>query len=161
MKKSHVPGILVLLVFVTFTVSVLLVLLSGADTVQKLTHRDQSTYQQRTTVQYLATRIHQSDLIGAVSVDNSGEISTLVLKEEIDGQIYETRIYCYNGYLREMFCLAGLGLSAEFGEEILPMKNFQAHYDGNYIQIQLHLPDDSHENCIFYLRSNGGLSHEK
>ena len=44
MKKSNLTGVLVLLVFTVFMVSVLLVLLSGADTVQQLTQRDKRTY---------------------------------------------------------------------------------------------------------------------
>ena len=88
MKKNNLTGVLVLLVFAVFMVSVLLVLLSGADTVQKLTERDQRTYHHRTAVQYLTTRVRQADCAGAVSVDNSDDISTLILKEEIDGQLY-------------------------------------------------------------------------
>ena len=41
MKKNNLTGVLVLLVFAVFMVSVLFVLLTGADVVQKLTDRDQ------------------------------------------------------------------------------------------------------------------------
>ena len=50
MKKRNMTGGLVLLVFAVFMVSVLLVLLSGADTVQRLTQRDQRSYHHRTAV---------------------------------------------------------------------------------------------------------------
>ena len=161
MKKNNLTGVLVLLVFAVFMVSVLLVLLSGADTVQKLTERDQRTYHHRTAVQYLTTRVRQSDYAGAVSADNSGDISTLILKEEIDGQLYETRIYCYEGYLREMFCTADLGLPPEFGEEILPMKDFQVTAEESAVRAELFLTDGSKETCYLLLRSEGGLSDEK
>ena len=161
MKKNNLTGVLVLLVFAVFMVSVLLVLLSGADTIQKLTERDQRTYHHRTAVQYLTTRVRQADLAGAVSADNSGDISILILKENIDSQIYETRIYCYEGYLREMFCAAGLGLPPEFGEEILPMKDFRVSVKETAVCAELLLPDGRKEECYLWLRSNGGLSDEK
>lgn len=160
MKKSNLTGVLVLLVFAVFMVSVLLVLLSGADTVQKLTDRDQRTYHHRTAVQYLTTRIRQSDIAGAVTTDNSG-VSTLILTETVEGQLYETRIYCYEGYLREMFCPAGLGLPEEFGEEILPMDDFQVTLEDNILRAELVLTDGTSEHCSLLLRSEGGLSHEE
>ena len=161
MKKSNLTGVLVLLVFAVFMVSVLLVLLSGADTVQKLTDRDQRTYHHRTAVQYLTTRIRQSDRAGAVSTDNSGDVSTLVLTEDIDGYPYETRIYCYDGYLREMFCPAGLGLAPGFGEEILPMEDFRVVLEDNMLRAELILTDGTSEHCQLLLRSEGGLSYEE
>lgn len=156
MKKSNLTGVLVLLVFAVFMVSVLLVLLSGANTVQSLTHRDQRTYHHRTAVQYVTTRIRQADSHGAVAVDNAEEISTLILTEKIENVPYETRVYCYDGYLREMFCEAGIVLPPEFGEEILPMEAFQVVLDGSSIRAELSLPDGSKENLILLLRSEGG-----
>ena len=160
MKKSNLTGVLVLLVFAVFMVSVLLVLLSGADTVQKLTDRDQRTYHHRTAVQYLTTRVRQSDFAGAVTADNSG-VSTLILTEHIEGQPYETRIYCYEGYLREMFCPAGIGLPEGFGEEILPMEDFRVTLEDNILRAELVLTDGTSEHCCLLLRSEGGLSYEE
>ena len=153
MKKSSLTGVLVLLVFAVFMVSVLLVLLSGANTVQKLTRRDQCTYHHRTAVQYITTRIRQADSLGAVTSDNTGEISTLILTEEINNLSYQTRVYCYDGYLREMFCETGIDLPPEFGEEILPMKAFQVSVDGGSVVAELSLPDGSKETLNFLLRS--------
>lgn len=149
MKKSNLTGVFVLLIFAVFMASVLLVLLSGVDTVQKLTQRDQRTYHRRTAVQYISTRIRQADEIGAVSTEKD----TLILTENLDGVSYETRIYCCNGYLREMFCEAGAALAPDFGEEVLPMDHFQITQENNLIRAELHLPDGSKEILILLLRS--------
>lgn len=158
MKKRNFSGVLVLLVFAVFTVSVLLVLLSGADTVQKLTRRDQRTYHHRTAVQYLTTKVHQSDVAGAVSVEEKDGISTLVLTEKIEGISYDTRIYCYDGYLREMFCASGAGLSATFGEKILPLEDFQVSFDGSTVCASLSLIDGTTDTVTLQLRSEGGAA---
>ena len=149
MKKSNLTGVFVLLIFAVFMASVRLVLLSGVDTVQKLTQRDQRTYHRRTAVQYISTRIRQADEIGAVSTEKD----TLILTENLDGVSYETRIYCCNGYLREMFCEAGAALAPDFGEEVLPMDHFQITQENNLIRAELHLPDGSKEILTLLLRS--------
>jgi len=158
MKKRNISGIAVLLVFAAFMVSVLLVLLSGADTVQRLTERNQRSYHHRTAVQYISTRIRQADSAGCVSTENAGDIDTLVLTEDIDGRRYQTRIYCYDGYLREMFCEANISLPPEFGEEILPMSGFKVSLDGSIVRVELSLPDGNAEELSLLLRSEGGLT---
>ena len=67
-KKSHISGIMVLLLFAVFMVSVLLVLLTGADVYQRMAQRGQESYNQRTAAQYIATRVRQADQAGMVTV---------------------------------------------------------------------------------------------
>ena len=101
MKKRNLGFLLVLLVFAVFMVSVLLVLLTGADVVQSITERDQKSYDQRTIIQYISTRVRQADQAGAIFVRTAETGDRLVLQEEIDGLLFETTIYCYDGYLCE------------------------------------------------------------
>lgn len=157
MKKNTVNGVLVLVIFAVFMVCVLFVLLSGADTVQRLTDRDQRTYDHRTAVQYIATRVHQADRSGAVSVEDA----TLVLTEEINGQLYQTRVYCHEGYLREMFCPTGAALAPEFGEEILPMQDFRVTCQDDLLRVTIVMADDSTDSLCLYLRSEGGTGYEE
>ena len=156
MKKNTLTGVMVLLVFAIFMVSILLILLSGADTVQRLTQRDQRTYNHRTAVQYLSTRVHQADRTGAITVTQNDGTSLLVLTETINGAEYETLVYCCDGYLREMFCQAGFDLPLEFGEEILPMTDFQVHYQDALLTAEFYMTDGSSETICLNLRSEGG-----
>jgi len=156
MKKNSLTGVFVLLVFAVFMVSVLLILLSGADIVQKLTNRDQNTYTQRTAVQYLTTRIRQADRSGAVYTKESDGTSALILTEQIDGSEYQTHVYCYDGYLREMLCPAGVTLSPEFGEKILPAEAFSVSLDGSLLCAELQLSEGKTDTLYWKLRSEGG-----
>ena len=135
MKKNNVTGVLVLLVFTVFMISILFVLLAGADVVQKLTDRDQRSYQQRTAVQYMTMRVHQADQEGMVEVRKVADQDVLVLAEMIEGCRYETLVYYDDGYLREMFSEAGLNLPLEFGEKILPAAGFFAPHSGQNLPL--------------------------
>ena len=105
-------GLLILLLFGVFAVSILAVLLSGAGVYRRLAERDDRSYDRRTAVQYVATRVRQADQAGGVSVRTFEGCPALILSEEIEGELYETRIYHYDGYIRELFVSAGriLGL---------------------------------------------------
>ena len=107
-KKGSMGGILALVAFTLFVASLLMVLLTGADAVQKLNERDQSSYDRRTVVQYITTRIRQGDQRDMVEVREMEGRSVLTLKERIEDVDYETYVYCYDGYLCELFVEAGL-----------------------------------------------------
>lgn len=157
MKKHDLTGALTVLIFSVFMVSILLVLLSGADIVQDLSRRDDRTYLHSTATQYITTRIRQADRNGCVSVDTSGAVSTLVLHEQINGIPCQTRVYCHDGYLREMFCPAGSTLSPEFGEEVLALDALHLSMEGAAVRAELLFPDGSREQLFILLRSEGGL----
>ena len=150
MKKKSITGVLVLLVFAAFLVSVSMVLMTGADVVQNITTRDQKSYSQRTVTQYLTTRVRRADQAGAVITSDTG---TLIFREEISGICYETSVYFHEGYLREMFYESGYPLSPEFGEKILPIQDFQSFRDGSLVHITFKMPDGTAESLILHLRS--------
>ena len=124
-KEFHINGILVLVLFGVFSVSILLVLLTGADVYRRLTERGRESYVERTVPQYISTRIRQADAAGRISVGTIGEIQALELREEIDGAAYVTRIYCHGGYLRELFSAEAITLKPEDGEQIMPAEEVE------------------------------------
>ena len=108
-----------LLLFGVFAACVLLVLLTGADAYRRLTERDQAAYDRRTCVQYVATRVRQADCAGGVSVSEFDGVPVLELHETIEGTDYVTLVYCYDGWLRELFAAADAGLDPEAGETVM------------------------------------------
>ncbi|MBQ1280651.1 MAG: DUF4860 domain-containing protein [Oscillospiraceae bacterium] len=161
MKKSNLGFLLAMLVFALFMVSVLAVLLSGADVVQGITRRDQKSYEQRTAVQYVATRIRQAEEAGKIFVRESEAGDRLVLAETIEGIEFETAVYCYDGYLRELFSISGYDPGAEFGEKILPAAQFSVSDEGDYLNIEITFEDGSTQEMIIALRSERGAAHEE
>ena len=157
-KKSNIDGVLVLLLLAVFMVSVLFVLLTGADVVQKLTRRDDVSYDRRTATQYITTRVRQADAAGRVAVRDFGGCDAIVLTEEYDGVPYETLVYCYDGTLRELFTEAGLEQEPSYGEEILPAAAFtpemakKDEQDGARLTAEITV-NGTEETICLYLRS--------
>ena len=155
-KKNQLSGVLVLLVFAVFGVSVLLVLLTGADVVKTLSERDQESYDRRTTMQYITTRVRQADEAGMVSVRRIEDRDVLVLGQDIEDIRYETLVYAYDGYLRELFIEAEFGMELEFGEMILPIEVLRFADEGTHIRAELTFPGGGQQSMMLYLRSERG-----
>lgn len=115
-------GLLALLLLLVFAVCVLSVLLTGAGTYQTLTKRDQESYDRRTAAQYLATRVRQADQLDGITVTDFQGCDALELTETIDGTPYVTRIYCYDGCLRELFSAAEAQMTPADGEKVLEVQ---------------------------------------
>lgn len=138
-RGNSIAGIAALLVFAVFAVSILSVLLSGAGVYQRLSRRDQSAYQSRTGIQYLAAKVRQAE--APVQIEAFGGCDALVLSQKIDGTEYLTRIYCHDGWLRELFSAANGEFSPEDGEKILPMDALSLSLDGVLLTATLRNPD--------------------
>lgn len=170
-NKNQVSSLAPLVLFVVFTTCVLTVLLTGADVYQKISNRDRNAFQQRTVAQYITTRIRQSDMADMIFVgnfnDNPGAHSeserqksasettgdTLFLKEELGGRTFYTRIYCNDGYLRELFAQAGLEFAPTMGVQILELKALQFTMDDELLYVQITYTDDSTENLVLHPHS--------
>ena len=160
-KKNRSGSVLILLVFAVFAVSVMMILLTGADAVGKLNKRDQESYDQRTLLQYITTRVRQADQCGMVTVRDFGDTDALVLGQEIDGSYYETLVYCHEGYLRELFTEADAEMDAEFGEIILPVRNVCFYDETTHIRAELTLSNGQKECILLMMRSERGQNNEK
>lgn len=159
--KLSVDGVLALVLFGVFSVCVLLVLLQGARSYERLTTRGQESYDERTAAQYIVTRIRQADACGCVSLGTIDGIQTLELAEVIDGENYTTRVYCYDGYIRELFCADRLSFSAQDGQSILPAKSLAFSIDGDLIAVNIVLENGEEVSFCAAIRSGGGVSDEK
>ena len=91
-KSNSLGGILVLLAFALLIVCLLMVLLTGADVVNRLTERDKVNYDRRTAVSYMTMRIRQSDSDGVLSVGNYSDGDALIITEDIEGISFQTLI---------------------------------------------------------------------
>lgn len=152
-KQLKIGSLLALLLFGVFAVCILLVLLLGADGYQQMRQRDMATYESRTAVQYLTTRLHQADRRAGLEKREFAGLDALVLLEEVDGAAYETKLYCYEGWLMELYTASGSDLAPADGEKILELKEMRLSLEEGFLQAELTLPDGSTELVFLQQRS--------
>lgn len=157
-KKRKTDALVVLLLFGVFAVCVLSVLLTGADAYQRLSERDRLSYDQRTVTQYLSTRVRQADRLGGVEAGSFGSCSALVLQEEYDGVVYETWVYCYDGYIRELFAEEGSNFLPEDGEKILPAQDLLVEQEESTLVLRVMTENEVWQELRLTLRSREGAA---
>lgn len=131
-KQRTVSAVTSLLVLAVFSVSILGALLAGAQAYQRLTGLGNTGYDSRTCCAYIASRFRQA--AGGVAVESFGDGDCLAFYEELEGKSYVTRVYCYDGWLMELFCSATGSLEPPAGEKILPISTLELTWQNNLLQ---------------------------
>lgn len=151
LKKTHyTESLAALLLLVVFAACVLMVLFFGADAYSRLTQRDQVSYNSRTGIQYIATRVRQGDSLGNVTTEKFNGVDALVLDADAE---YVTRLYCYGGSLRELYAEADLPMNPEDGEQVLEAKDMQVSLRDGLLQVELTDALGQTNNLTLSLRS--------
>lgn len=132
-RSGKMTSVLALLVFVLFALCLLLVLLTGAGIYRGLVRRGEETFAARTVVQYVATRVRQAR---TVTVADFEGCEALVFPEIIDGETYLTRVYCYEGWLMELFSADTAALSPEDGEKLLEAEALQVSLEEDLLTVE-------------------------
>lgn len=124
MQTHHIGGLFALVTFGVFIGCILLVLTAGAQSYRDLADRDADSWNSRTCAQYIAARVRHADAadsiyVGSFDGNRAESGDTLILREPVNGTDYYTRIYCYDGQLRELFTAEESGFSQEDGTAVL------------------------------------------
>lgn len=118
--------IFTMLLFLLFTFMILSVLISGVSVYKNTEEVMRNRYEERTAIAYVMTRLRQCDSYNAVSVDSINSINSLVLiREELLGNEYKTYIYCYNGWIHELFVDAYMEFDPEAGTRIVEAEGLE------------------------------------
>ena len=160
--KQHVQmrslsTVAALLVLAVFAVGILSVLLGGVNAYTRLTARDQTAFDSRSAAQYLATKVRQISGSEAMSVAPFGDGQALVIAEVVEGDMYLTRIYCYKGWLMELYSPAG-EFDLEDGEKLLPLKNLELTLEGRLLSTVFTAEDGKVQTQKLWIRGTGEVS---
>lgn len=121
-SKTDHEALLALVLLGVFGVCVLMVLLTGASAYRRQVDRDQAAYRSRTALQYIATKVRQSDSENNIALTAFGDGDALVLDA---GSDYTTTIYCLDGSLMELYTDPALGLGPADGERVLDLAGLE------------------------------------
>ena len=124
-RKSLIAGFIsIVILLCMFAISSLILINIGLNVYKNVVLANNANFELRTSLSYVATKIRQSDTVGRTYIDEKNGIPVLVLGEEIDGNIYETLIYHYNGHLCELYREEGMDYELDYGLEIMEIKEF-------------------------------------
>ena len=162
MKKNRfgqsISTLAALILLAVFAAGLLSVLLSGAGAYRRLSQRDRQAFDSRTCLQYVAVKVRQAQAPGSVFLSEFGGGDCLTLSEEIDGSEYLTRIYCYDGWLTELFAQAGADFSPGDGERLMPLNRLSLKLEGSLLQISMVDTAGLERDLLLSLRGREGAS---
>jgi hypothetical protein len=133
-NPSRMTQVLALLTLTVFALCLLLVLLSGASCYRNLVDRGEESYGRRTAVQYLTTRVRQAQ---RVEIGDFEGCESLILEETVEDEYYTTKVYCYEGWLRELYTVPGAKLPPNAGTAVLEAENMELSREGSLLRIGL------------------------
>ena len=151
--QHHIDALIALLLFGVFAACVLAVLLTGADAYRRLTLRDQEASTRRACTQYIATKVRQSDAADNLSVANVQGVPTLILG---GGEEYITYIYCYDGWLRELYSWCEQPMSPEDGRELVQAEALDLSLADGLLTVRVTDAQGGEDTLLLSLRSEGG-----
>ena len=140
-RHNSISDAFVFLVFGIFAICIIATLSLGISSYQKIVSRDDVTYRERTCAHYIFTKLEQAENLDRVYLDEMDGSQALVIEEEIDGDVYATKIYCYDGWLMECFSIPDSGVEADAGEKLVPAKSISASITDKLISIDVETPD--------------------
>lgn len=123
-NRHMVDTLFVITLFCLFAVCSITVIAVGARVYQNTIQHMETHFTANTSIAYITEKIRQCDTADAVSVDDYNGQNILCLKQEIDGTVYCTYLYTYDGYLRELFVKDDFPIDPAAGQTILPVRNF-------------------------------------
>ena len=72
--------------------------------------------------------------------------------------VYETWVYCYDGYIRELFAEEGSNLLPEDGEKILPAQNLLVEQAESGLVLRIMTENEVWQELRLTLRSREGAA---
>ena len=135
--KHSIAQVFVLVLLGIFAVMSTLMVLLSAQMYRGVVSRTEQNSTYRILTSYVSNAVRASDAENCVYTDHRNGVDMLVLTSEIDGDAYETLIYCHGGMLRELFADADQEFDPEYGEIICSAQSFAAQIDNDLLTVTL------------------------
>ena len=153
-RKHTVDILFVITLFAVFAISVMTLTGVGARVYESIVNRMDESFNSRTAFTYISNKVHQSDADGNVTLGEFGGVEALIISEEIDNITYNTYLYYYDGYLKELFTRAGQNFDPKYGDDILALEGFEvAKLTPSLIKFEIFPAGEAKETLFVHLRS--------
>ena len=140
-KDLKIDLLALLLLLLAFSVTILSLLLTGAKSYRALTERDARTQERRIEELYIGNRIRQAESPAALRLAVYDGTQCLEIESWIGEEAYLTRVYCFEGWIRELFTAADYAFSPMDGEKIAKAESLSFAEEGPMLKAVLEAED--------------------
>lgn len=147
-KQHHsIDTLFALILFCVFAMTAVVSAVMGANVYISSSKSAEKTYESRVCLDYITAKVHANGEKGAVSVSEVEGAPALTLSETVDGDPYDTVIYCCGGALRELYSARGIPFSADSGTVIANIQSVDFSIDGNVLTVSCTFTDGRTEKA--------------
>ncbi len=140
-----------------FAVGALFLINVGVRVYNNVVTTNNNNFTLRTSLNYVATKIRSCDTTGSISTGKISGEDALILSETIDGDVYNTYIYYYNGAINELVQKSGYDISLDYGFEIVEAESFKvSSVDEGMLKLSTVNKAGESEEMLISLRSEVG-----
>ena len=137
-RQNHtIAGAFVFLLLGIFAVSATIMVLLGVRFYRSQTERAEETAEYRILSSYVRSMVRAQDSAGTVGTDEIDGVPMLTLTENYDGWEYVTRIYVWDGSLREWFSDAEYAFDPASGEIICAAQSLDAQMENGLVTVTI------------------------
>ena len=138
--KSHVISqAFVFLLLGLFAVFSTLMVLLGAQLYRGIVDQTEAHNARRVLYSYVNNAVRGNNAADLIHMEQIDGVDALVFDWFVDGEHYETKVYCHEGTLRELFSEAGEAFEPDYGEIICRAEAFRPEMEGKLLK--LHIED--------------------
>ena len=153
-EKGIVHTVCVLAVICMFGISAMMLGSVGASVYKNIAERNLNSFELRTSLSYVKTKINQYDEIGKIAIEERDGIKMLILSEEVEGEIYDTSVYFNKGKLYEITGERGMKFKPDDGFAILSVDSFEITEKDGLVKLVTTNKDGESETLYVKLRNS-------
>ena len=135
--NHSMQGVFVFVLLGMFAVMSTLMVLLGAQMYRNTVDHSARNNEGRVMAAYVRSMVRAEDADKAVSVEDQNGLTTLALREELDGEPYVTWLYCHEGQLYEQFTSEGDDFDPADGTAICPATRFEPTLTDNLLTVDM------------------------
>ena len=148
-----------MLLFLVFVLCALFTVLIGGRVYENINIRSQDNFTGSVALQYVANKVRQGDMEGAVRVIDIEGTPVLELESRLEGGNYVTWIYYHEGNICELFTDPSYGLGLADGLTILECEGFLVSQSEDGKLIHMETKGAGGGKLTLALRCGDGLSY--
>ncbi len=137
-QSSHaISGVFVFLLLGIFVVLSTVMVLLGARAYKGSSDRLADHNAERVAAAYVRSMVRANDEAGVIRIEEVDAITALTMETAVEFDVYVTRVYVYDGMLREWYAESNLAFRPDQGDVVCKADEMRAEMNGGLLTVSL------------------------